>query len=90
MRNKQYLAAIRPRGGALAMSTMRTADEFVTLSHVDGRSPKSSEADCTALGLTTQDQAHRTALGAAQGGSKGLASQGYWGPGTVFKCHVSE
>ena len=29
MRNKQYLAAIRPLDGALAMSTMRFADEVV-------------------------------------------------------------
>ena len=29
MRNKQYLAAIRPLDGALAMSTMRFADEIV-------------------------------------------------------------
>ena len=31
MRNKQYLAAIRPLDGALAMSTMRFADEVVPL-----------------------------------------------------------
>jgi DNA end-binding protein Ku len=36
MRNKQYLAAIRPLDGALAMSTMRFADEVVPHSKVDG------------------------------------------------------
>ena len=35
MRNKQYLAAIRPLDGALAMSTMRFADEVVPRSDVD-------------------------------------------------------
>ena len=36
MRNKQYLAAIRPRDGALAMSTMYFADEVVAQGDVDG------------------------------------------------------
>jgi DNA end-binding protein Ku len=35
MRNKQYLAAIRPLDGALAMSTMRFADEIVPRSALD-------------------------------------------------------
>jgi DNA end-binding protein Ku len=35
MRNKQYLAAIRPLEGALAMSTMRFADEVVPRSEID-------------------------------------------------------
>ena len=35
MRNKQYLAAIRPLDGALAMSTMRFADEVVPRKDVD-------------------------------------------------------
>ena len=35
MRNKQYLAAIRPLDGALAMSTMRFADEVVPRADVD-------------------------------------------------------
>ncbi len=34
MRRKQYLAAIRPVGGALAMSTMRFADEVVPSSDI--------------------------------------------------------
>ena len=36
MRKKQYLAAIRPIGGALAMSTMRFADEIVASKDIDG------------------------------------------------------
>lgn len=36
MRNKQYLAAIRPLDGALAMSTMRFADEVVPRRDIDG------------------------------------------------------
>jgi DNA end-binding protein Ku len=36
MRRKQYLAAIRPVGGALAMSTMRFADEVVPSSDIEG------------------------------------------------------
>jgi DNA end-binding protein Ku len=36
MRNKQYLAAIRPLDGALAMSTMRFADEIVPRPSLDG------------------------------------------------------
>src|SRR5688572_12052891 len=36
MRNKQYLTAVRPLDGVLAMSTMRFADEVVPRSEVDG------------------------------------------------------
>ncbi|MEY2419406.1 MAG: end-binding protein Ku [Actinomycetota bacterium] len=36
MRKKQYLAAIRPVKGALAMSTMRFADEVVPSADIDG------------------------------------------------------
>jgi DNA end-binding protein Ku len=36
MRNKQYLAAIRPLDGALAMSTMLFSDEVVPRSELDG------------------------------------------------------
>ena len=35
MRNKQYLAAIRPLDGVLAMSTMRFADEVVPRAEID-------------------------------------------------------
>jgi DNA end-binding protein Ku len=48
MRNKQYLAAIRPIEGALAMSTMRFADEVTPITEVDeiptgGRRPAKKE-----------------------------------------------
>lgn len=36
MRNKQYLAAVRPLDGALAMSTMHFADEIVPVGDVEG------------------------------------------------------
>ena len=36
MRNKQYLTAVRPLDGVLAMSTMRFADEVVKASSVEG------------------------------------------------------
>jgi DNA end-binding protein Ku len=54
MRNKQYLAAIRPLDGALAMSTMRFADEVVSRNEIDdmpsaGRRPAPKE-----LRLATQ------------------------------------
>jgi DNA end-binding protein Ku len=47
MRKKQYLAAIRPLDGALAMSTMRFADEVVPQSEIDvpgkGAAPEPKE-----------------------------------------------
>jgi DNA end-binding protein Ku len=54
MRNKQYLAAIRPLNGALAMSTMRFADEVVPRSEVDGVPSRVSKPDAKALKLATQ------------------------------------
>ena len=42
MRNKQYLAAVRPREGALAMSTMHFADEVLDESSVENLSPKTA------------------------------------------------
>jgi DNA end-binding protein Ku len=54
MRNKQYLAAIRPLEGALAMSTMRFADEVVDRSEVDGLPTRRSKPDAKALELATQ------------------------------------
>jgi DNA end-binding protein Ku len=54
MRNKQYLAAIRPLNGALAMSTMRFADEVVPRSEVDGVPTRVSKPDPKALKLATQ------------------------------------
>jgi len=54
MRNKQYLAAIRPLDGALAMSTMRFADEVVPRSEVDGVPNRRTKPDAKALRLATQ------------------------------------
>jgi DNA end-binding protein Ku len=54
MRNKQYLSAIRPLDGALAMSTMRFADEVVPRQEVDGVPSRRSKPDAKALKLATQ------------------------------------
>lgn len=45
MRTKQYLAAIRPLQGGLAMSTMRFADEVVERSDVDDRDEAAEPSD---------------------------------------------
>jgi DNA end-binding protein Ku len=54
MRNKQYLAAIRPLDGALAMSTMRFADEVVPRADVDGVPNRRTKPEPKALKLATQ------------------------------------
>ncbi|HEX3622300.1 MAG TPA: Ku protein [Acidimicrobiales bacterium] len=55
MRNKQYLAAVRPLDGALAMSTMRFADEVVPQSDVDAlSSAKRAKPDAKELELASQ------------------------------------
>ncbi|MCU1371643.1 MAG: Ku protein [Ilumatobacteraceae bacterium] len=54
MRNKQYLAAVRPLDGALAMSTMRFADEVVDRATIDEIPDKADEADPKALKLAVQ------------------------------------
>jgi DNA end-binding protein Ku len=54
MRNKQYLTAIRPLDGALAMSTMRFADEVVPRSDVEGVPDRRTKPDAKALKLATQ------------------------------------
>jgi len=54
MRNKQYLSAIRPLDGALAMSTMRFADEVVPRKDVEGVPSRRSKPDPKALKLATQ------------------------------------
>jgi DNA end-binding protein Ku len=53
MRNKQYLAAIRPLDGALAMSTMRFADEVVPKSEIDGI-PRRGKVDAKEVKLAKQ------------------------------------
>ncbi len=54
MRNKQYLAAIRPLDGALAMSTMRFADEVVPRSAIDAIPNRRAKAEAKAMRLATQ------------------------------------
>lgn len=54
MRNKQYLAAVRPLDGALAMSTMRFADEVVDRATIDAIPAKADDADPKALKLAVQ------------------------------------
>jgi DNA end-binding protein Ku len=53
MRNKEYLTAIRPLDGALAMSTMRFADEVVPRAEIDGI-PRRSKPEAKAVKLATQ------------------------------------
>ena len=53
MRTKQYLAAIRPLQGALAMSTMRFADEVVSIEDLGGL-PELEAPSEKELGLATQ------------------------------------
>jgi DNA end-binding protein Ku len=54
MRNKQYLAAIRPVDGALAMSTMRFADEVVPRREIDGIPTANAKPSDNELRLATQ------------------------------------
>jgi DNA end-binding protein Ku len=54
MRNKQYLAAVRPLDGVLAMSTMRFADEVVPQSKIDELPSRRSKPDAKAVKLATQ------------------------------------
>ncbi|WP_426574576.1 Ku protein [Aquihabitans sp. McL0605] len=54
MRNKQYLTAVRPLDGALAMSTMRFADEVIDRSSIDDIPEKVGKADPKAVQLAGQ------------------------------------
>jgi DNA end-binding protein Ku len=54
MRNKQYLTAVRPLDGVLAMSTMRFADEVVPRADVDGLPNRRVNTDARALKMATQ------------------------------------
>ena len=54
MRNKQYLTAIRPLDGVLAMSTMRFADEVVPRAEIDGLPSRRAKPDAKALKMATQ------------------------------------
>jgi DNA end-binding protein Ku len=53
MRNKQYLTAIRPLEGALAMSTMHFADDIVPKTDIDGI-PRKAKVEAKELKLATQ------------------------------------
>ena len=54
IRNKQYLTAVRPLDGALAMSTMRFADEVVPRTDVDGVPNRRAKPDAKAMRMATQ------------------------------------
>jgi DNA end-binding protein Ku len=54
MRNKQYLAAIRPLDTVLAMSTMRFADEVVPRKDVDELPSRRAKPEAKALRMATQ------------------------------------
>jgi DNA end-binding protein Ku len=54
MRNKQYLAAIRPLEGVLAMSTLRFADEVVARSEIDALPSRRGRPEAKELRLATQ------------------------------------
>jgi DNA end-binding protein Ku len=54
MRNKNYLTAVRPLDGALAMSTMRFADEVVPRSAVDEVPARRAKPDPKMLRMATQ------------------------------------
>ena len=54
MRNKQYLTAIRPLENALAMSTMRFADEVVPRKDVDGVPARRAKPDAKLLRMALQ------------------------------------
>jgi DNA end-binding protein Ku len=54
MRNKAYLAAVRPLDGALALSTMRFADEVIDRADIPEVPGEASEPDPKALGLAVQ------------------------------------
>ena len=54
MRDKQYLTAIRPLDGVLAMSTMRFADEVVPRKDIDELPSRSGKPDAKALAMAVQ------------------------------------
>jgi DNA end-binding protein Ku len=54
MRNKQYLTAIRPLDGVLAMSTMRFADEIVPRADVDGVPARRAKPEPKMLEMASQ------------------------------------
>jgi DNA end-binding protein Ku len=53
IRNKQYLAAVRPYEGILVMSTMRFADEVVSVDDVDDLKAGGAKHDAKSMKLAT-------------------------------------
>jgi DNA end-binding protein Ku len=53
MRNTQYLTAVRPLEGVLAMSTMRFADEVVPRADVDGLPSRKTKPEAKAMKMAT-------------------------------------
>ncbi|TML08896.1 MAG: Ku protein, partial [Actinobacteria bacterium] len=81
MRNKQYLAAIRPLEGVLAMSTLRFADEVVARSEVDGLPARAMEAGEVSRHLHRRAaRVDRTAGKGRNRRHRGLGSQDSRGP----------
>ena len=54
MRDKQYLTAVRPLDGVLAMSTMRFADEVVPRKDIDELPRRTAKPEGKALAMATQ------------------------------------
>src|SRR3954464_5445459 len=54
IRTKQYLSAIRPLDGVLALSTMRFADEVVPASEVDGATGKDASVSKREVDMASQ------------------------------------
>lgn len=54
MRNKQYLGAVRPLDGALALSTMRFADEVIPKADIDGLPSRRTKPDPKEMKLAGQ------------------------------------
>jgi len=75
MRNNQYLAAIRPLDGALAMSTMRFEDQIVLRDDIPGLDAEYDEPSDKELALATQI-------------IESLASE--WDPGQYHDTYTAE
>jgi DNA end-binding protein Ku len=75
MRNNQYLAAIRPLDGALAMSTMRFEDQIVVRDDIPGLDAEYDEPSDKELALATQI-------------IESLASE--WDPGQYHDTYTAE
>ncbi len=75
MRNNQYLAAIRPLDGALAMSTMRFEDQIVAREDIPGLDVERDEPTEKELALATQI-------------IESLASE--WDPGQYHDTYTAE